>query len=451
MQSPSIPKGTRDFLPVQMIRRKHIFKTIEAVYLKYGFMPIETPAMENIATLTGKYGDEGDKLLFRILDSGDFLADTEERDKAAAQTLLPKISGKGLRYDLTVPLARFVVQNRNDIQFPFRRYQMQPVWRADRPQKGRYREFWQCDADIIGSGSLTGEADLIAIYNEVFTGLELTNYELRVNHRKLLEAVAQTIGYADKFRELTIAIDKFDKIGFDGVVSELMKQGFDGGVADKLRPFMEKQIFNYDTLDIWEKLLLHSDAATAAFSDLRELLDCLQAINHPATLYLDGTLARGLDYYTGCIFEAAIPGSGIGSVSGGGRYDDLTGVFGLNDMPGVGISFGIDRIYDIMEENNLFGNISVNPSKVLFCHFDRAGVIYSLKMAAALRSNGIACEVYPDQKKIGKQFDYANKRGFQFVAVAGEQEIKGNVVALKDMISGEQTPVAVDELIKRLS
>ncbi len=414
-------------------------------------MPIETPAMENISTLTGKYGEEGDKLLFRILNSGDFLSKSKENDRNDAWTLLPKIAEKGLRYDLTVPLARFVVQHRNDLQFPFRRYQMQPVWRADRPQKGRYREFWQCDADIIGSKSLTGEADLVAIYNEVFLNLKLSDYELRINHRRLLEAVAETIGYPDNFKELTIALDKYDKIGADGVARELISSGFNEEAIEKLRPFLAKQVLNEATISRWESMVISSDSSSTAFKDLRDLITYLEAMDHKATLYLDGTLARGLDYYTGCIFEATIPNSGIGSVSGGGRYDDLTGVFGVKDMPGVGISFGIDRIYDIMEERNLFDEINENPSKILLCHFEESSMLYCMKVASQLRAEGIGCEVYPDRKKIARQFDYANKRNFEYVGVVGENEVKEEKMTLKNMKSGIQDTVTIAEIIKRLA
>lgn len=450
MQKPSIPKGTRDFLPEQMIRRKYILQNIEDVYVKYGFLPIETPAMEKTSTLTGKYGDEGDKLLFRILNSGDFLSGSSEEERNDSRTLLSSISEKGLRYDLTVPLARFVVQHRNDIQFPFRRYQIQPVWRADRPQKGRYREFWQCDADIIGSDSISNEADLVGIYSEVFNRLGLNEYILKINHRKLLEAVAEGIGMKDRFGELTIAIDKYDKVGFEGVSGELKRSEVPDEVIQKLEPFLAGRPMNSESINWWEEQLPDTDAARKGIKDLRNLLEYLDALKVEANIMLDGTLARGLDYYTGCIFEAVIPESGIGSVSGGGRYDDLTGVFGMPGTSGVGISFGIDRIYDIMLDRKLFGEVSTNSSKIIFCHFDGNSKVQCMKVASKLRSNGIACEVFPDEKKIGKQFDYANKRGFRWVGVVGDNEIQNDEIALKDMASGEQKTYSTSELIDLL-
>lgn len=424
-------------------------KVIENVYHKYGFDPIETPAMEKLSTLSGKYGEEGDQLLFKILDSGDYLAKAnhEALDNRDSNKLISSISGKGLRYDLTVPFARYVVQNQTHITFPFRRYQMQPVWRADRPQKGRYREFWQCDADVIGTNSLLCEADFIKIYHEVFTALGFTSYELRINHRKVLEAVAITSGFEGNFSDLTVAIDKLDKIGWDGVSRELVSRGMKQAGIDTLQNILHKKAFNKDTLDELESSLKDSPEKETGISELRTVLNFVQ--NTETTITLDLSLARGLEYYTGCIFEALIPDSGIGSVSGGGRYDDLTGIFGLNNVSGVGISFGLDRIYDVMLAMDLFDDQD-SDTRILFCHFDEKAMAYSISIADKLRAAGISSVVYTDRKKINKQFDYANKVGFPYVAVIGDNEIKEEVVQLKNMRTGDQEKLNIKELITRL-
>lgn len=420
--------------------------------MKYGFQPLETPAMENLSTLTGKYGDEGDKLLFRVLDQGDFTAkvDQADWDSKNAKALAPQLSSKGMRYDLTVPLARAIVQHQNDISFPFRRYQMQPVWRGDRPQKGRYREFWQCDADSVGSDSLTNEVDLICIYHEAFKALGFEQYDLRINHRKMLEAIAYKIDAGDKFKELTIAIDKLDKIGFDGVAKELEKRGFSQAQIDELEVFLQRRSFSSESLDELAGLLGETELAQTAISELRFIINALNQMNWPGTISLDGTLARGLDYYTGCIFEALIPESGIGSVSGGGRYDNLTGLFGLKDVSGVGISFGIDRLYDIMLDRGLFDDVDASTTKLIFCHFDEAGRAYCLNQANLLRNSGLNIEVYPDIKKLKKQLDYANQRKIQFVMVIGSNEMESGEAELKDMFTGQKETIRLSDLAQRL-
>ncbi len=450
MQKASLPKGTRDFSPQVMARRNFIVDTIKSVYTLYGFEPIETPAMENLSTLTGKYGQEGDTLLFKILNSGDYLkkADQDALNTKDSNRLISSISDKGLRYDLTVPFARYVVQNQTEISFPFRRYQIQPVWRADRPQKGRYREFWQCDADVIGTISLICEADFIDIYHKVFTTLGLTNYQVRINHRKVLEAIAKTIRFESSFTDLTIAIDKLDKIGWDGVSKELISKGIDASNIAKLKTLLTVQPFNESTINQIESQLIDCPEKTTGIQELRQVLaySNLQNIH----IALDLSLARGLDYYTGCIFEAIIEDSPIGSVSGGGRYDDLTGIFGLKDVSGVGISFGLDRLYDIMLHLDLFKE-SIQQTKLLFCHFDSEGQSHCLTLANALRNSGLTSVVYPDNKKINKQFDYANKSGFKWVAVVGDNEISNHTVQLKNMETGKQEEVSQDSLIEALS
>lgn len=435
-----------------MIRRKYILKKIEDVFVKYGFQPLETPAMEKLETLTGKYGAEGDKLLFRVLDQGDFAAKTDENDwsERDSKKLAAQVASKGLRYDLTVPLARCIVQHQNEISFPFRRYQMQPVWRGDRPQKGRYREFWQCDADMIGSDSLTNEVDLIGIYHEVFTNLGFAEYDLRINHRKLLEGIAIHIGAEDHFKALTIAVDKLDKIGFDGVAKELAGIGLNESQLSDLQSFMTKSELTSARLDELDAALSGNEKAAEAIADLREIVGMLETIKWPGKISLDGTLARGLDYYTGCIFEAVIPDSGIGSVSGGGRYDDLTGIFGLKDMSGVGISFGIDRLYDIMLDRSLFGEAEQSTTKVMLAHFDQESRTYCMQLGADLREAGIASEVYPDVKKLKKQLDYANARNIQYVVVIGSQEMESGAFELKNMFTGDKTSCNREELIQLL-
>ncbi len=450
MQKASLPKGTRDFSPSVMRKRLHILSVIRSIYERYGFDPIETPAMENLSTLTGKYGDEGDQLLFKILDSGDYLkkADPEVLKNKESNKLIPSISGKGLRYDLTVPFARFVVQNQTEITFPFRRYQMQPVWRADRPQKGRYREFWQCDADVIGTNSLLCEADFLSIYHEVFTALELHGYNVRINHRKILEAIAKTCHFEGNFTDLTVAIDKLDKIGWEGVSKELLSKGMNQENLDTLRTFLSRRTFDNSTIEALEKELIDCDEKSTGIRELKSVLN--YNTNSDVKVSLDLSLARGLDYYTGCIFEAVIEDSGIGSVSGGGRYDDLTGIFGLKDVSGIGISFGLDRLFDVMTSLDIFSNDESN-SRLLFCHFDEKAFEFCVKAAAKLRQSGLTCVVYSDRKKINKQFDYANKAGFDWVAVVGDNEIAEGVVQLKNMKTGVQEKYSLDALTERLT
>lgn len=450
MQKASLPKGTRDFSPQVMAKRNYILETIKQVYQLYGFDPIETPAMENLSTLTGKYGAEGDKLLFKILNSGDYLkkADATALENKDSGKLIASISDKGLRYDLTVPFARYVVQNQTDISFPFRRYQMQPVWRADRPQKGRYREFWQCDADVIGTNSLICEADFISIYHKVFTKLGLTNYQVRINHRKVLEAIAKTVKFEASFTDLTVAIDKLDKIGWEGVSKELIDKGLTNENLGKLKELLTIKPFNSNTINDIESKLDDSIEKEIGIRELRQVLTFSQM--EEANVSLDLSLARGLDYYTGCIFEAIIEDSPVGSVSGGGRYDDLTGIFGLKDVSGVGISFGLDRLFDIMEHLDLFKE-SISQVKLLFCHFDEQGLNHCLKIARDLRTKGIAAVVYPDNKKINKQFDYANKSGFRWVAVVGDTEINNQTIQLKNMTTGEQQEIPQTEISLSLS
>jgi histidyl-tRNA synthetase len=451
MQKPSLPKGTRDFLPDVMQKRKYIINTIEAVYQKFGFLPIETPALENLSTLTGKYGDEGDKLLFKVLNSGDYLQKAPEDTLTAKDSgaLLKHISDKGLRYDLTVPLARFVVQNRNDLQMPFRRYQIQPVWRADKPQKGRYREFWQCDADSIGSDSLINETDLLLIYESVFEqlGLHVTVY---INNRKILEGFAELIGAKALFKPLTIIIDKFDKIGIEGVSRELIALGLSEKQTDNLKDFLTQFALNTENLNELKNMLSTSEVGLKGIAELEEILALCEAGGLQRMPVFNGTLARGLDYYTGCIFEVVSNDYAMGSISGGGRYDNLTGVFGMDGLSGVGISFGIDRIYDVMDGLKCFPEQHTNGTQVLCTHFDNNGLIEGVKTAALLRKAGINTEVYPDIKKIQKQFDYANKRGIPYVIVWGQDEIDSQQPSLKNMKEGTQQKLTLNEIINLL-
>ncbi len=454
MQKASLPKGSRDFAPDVLKKRLEIIDSISAVYQRYGFEPLETPAMENLSTLTGKYGDEGDKLLFKVLNSGDYLSKVTDDQlidaKENSNTILNLISEKGLRYDLTIPFARFVVQNRHAIQFPFKRYQIQPVWRADRPQKGRYREFWQCDADVIGTQSLLCEADFIKIYHEVFNSLGLTNYKVKINHRKILEAIAISVEFTGHLTDLTVAIDKLDKIGWTGVGNELLLRGMTDNQIKKLQSLLTTENLTTETLNNLEQKLVPSEQAKTGIQELRDVIELLGQSIENYRVELDLSLARGLDYYTGCIFEAMVENATVGSVSGGGRYDDLTGVFGLPDVSGVGISFGIDRLYDIMHEEGLLTNDNAPNAQILLCHFDAESRKACIAVASILRENKIACEVYPDIKNIRKQLDYANKRSYRFTGVIGESEMNSESVQFKDMISGDQANLSHADLIKRL-
>jgi histidyl-tRNA synthetase len=472
IQKPTLPKGTRDFGPADVQKRKYILNTIETVFKKYGFMPLETPTMENLTTLEGKYGEEGDKLLFRILDSGDFLKSLKEyndkmlSDESQDATFLPSYTGKlndldakattkfiaekGLRYDLTVPFARYVVMNRNEITFPFKRYQMQPVWRADRPQKGRYREFWQCDADVVGSDSLLNELDLIQIYAEAFTQLGINNYEIKINNRKVLAGIAQVVKSIDAMNTIAVAIDKLDKIGEDGVSKELTEQGFTQTELNTLFDIITIKGENQTILTQLKDKLQTSAEGLKGIDELAFILASNPNLN--INLTLDFSLARGLSYYTGCIFEVVSnDGTLKSSIGGGGRYDNLTGIFGLPNVSGVGISFGLDRIYDVMDELKLFPEqLRATSTQVLFCHFDEPSQQYCLPAAKALRDNGIATEIYPDvvkKKAIAKQLDYANALQIPFAAIAGETEVEQGIFNLKNLVTGEQKVVTLTELI----
>ncbi len=450
-QKPSIPKGTRDFSPSQMIRRNYIFNTIRDVFKKYGYLPIETPAMENLSTLMGKYGEEGDRLLFKILNSGDFLKKTSADDFEHPEfnKLTNKLCEKGLRYDLTVPFARYVVQNRNDITFPFKRYQIQPVWRADKPQKGRYREFFQCDVDVIGSNSLLNEVELILIIDEVFTKLGI-NVEIKLNNRKILSGIAEIIGEADKLTDLTVAIDKLEKIGIDKVNEELASKGLTQAAIDKLQP-----IINLDGL-LKEKfpklmgILENSETGLTGINELMTVLKHLKELRLNNKWSFDLTLARGLNYYTGAIIEVVAKDMKIGSICGGGRYDDLTGIFGLPDVSGVGISFGADRVYDVMNELGVFPEESSETTKVLLVNFGDEEEKYCLKLLMKLRAAGISSELYPDSAKMKKQMKYADQKSIPYVLLIGTEEIKSEIFTLKNMHSGEQQKVNFDELINLL-
>jgi histidyl-tRNA synthetase len=446
---PSIPKGTRDFGPETMIKRNFILSTIKAVFEKYGFQPIETPTMENLSVLTGKYGNEGDQLIFKILNSGDFLSKTEVEDyKNGSKELLPKISEKGLRYDLTVPFARFVVMNRNDITLPFKRYQTQPVWRADRPQRGRYREFYQCDADVVGTNSLLCEAEIVMMVNDAMQGLGIKNFEIKYNNRKILTAIAEVIGAAGKEAELCVAIDKLDKIGWDKVVDELLSVGFTTENTDALLPFINLKGSNVEILTLLRSNLKSSTIGSEGCNEIESFeAFCDSFGRERINLVLDTTLARGLSYYTGTIFELKSKDVSIGSIGGGGRYDNLTGVFGMDGLSGVGISFGVDRIFDVMSELNLFPDAKLTNTTLLIAPLDHEIQLAILKLADKLRMHNIKTEVYPDAVKIAKQFQFADKKNIPYVLVIGSEEIKNQKYTLKNMVSGEQKQVTEQEII----
>ncbi len=451
MSKPSIPKGTRDFLPVEMERRNYIFDTIREAFRKFSFLQIETPAMENISTLLGKYGDEGDKLLFRILNSGNFLdgVSTAEQDVSNVKELTLKIAEKGLRYDLTVPFARFVVQHRDAITFPFRRYQIQPVWRADRPQRGRYREFYQCDADIVGSDSLLNEVELIELIDDVFGRLGI-NVSIKINNRKILAGIAELIGEADKITDITVAIDKLDKIGLDNVNKELEEKGISPESIELLQPILMLGGDNGEKLDKLRHILSASTMGQKGIEETETILSYLADCRLAASLELDLTLARGLNYYTGAIIEVKARDVQIGSISGGGRYDNLTGVFGLQGVSGVGVSFGADRIYDVLDTLGLFPTHSAAATQILFAVFDEEGRKYSLPIVRSIRRKGIAAELYPDNAKIKKQMQYANDKRIPFVAIVGDEEIKSHSVMLKNMETGEQKLVSIDNIVQEI-
>ena len=441
--TPSIPKGTRDFGPEQMARRNYIFDTIKSVFRKFGYAQIETPAQENLSTLLGKYGEEGDKLLFRILNSGDAFAGVDMSQDS--RQLSSCICEKGLRYDLTVPFARFVVQHQNDLVFPFKRFQIQPVWRADRPQKGRYREFYQCDADSIGSKSLLGELEMVQMVDEVFDRLGVT-VSLKVNNRKVLAGIAPVCGHPDKMMDITVAIDKIDKIGIEKVEVELMERGLDAEAIEIIRPALTLSGDTRGKLATMRAMLASSETGSCGLDEIEQLFDLIEAAGVKCAVELDFSLARGLNYYTGAIFEVKAMDYQIGSICGGGRYDNLTGIFGLKDMSGVGISFGADRIYDVLTGLDLFPESLAVSTDLLFANMGSAEARWVVGIAAALRRRGISCEVYPDSVKLKKQFDYASRKGIPFLSICGESEMQDGMVNIKNLSSGEQLSFAADDM-----
>lgn len=453
VKKPSIAKGTRDFNAAQVAKRSHIFEVMAKHFKRFGFEPIETPSFEKNETLMGKYGDEGDQLLFKILNSGNFLSKVAEADLTLENhsKLTSKITEKALRYDLTVPFARYVVQHQNELTFPFKRYQMQPVWRADRPQKGRFREFYQCDADVIGSDSIWQEVDFIQLYDQVFTDLGLKGVCLKINHRKILEGIAEVIDAQDKLLDFTVALDKLDKIGIDGVKKEMMAKGIAEASVEKLVPILAlKGDDLFEKLTVIEALFSESEAGKQGVAELRFILAQVQHIGLDAlAMDLDLTLARGLNYYTGSIFEVKAPKEvGIGSIGGGGRYDDLTGIFGLKGMSGVGISFGVDRIYLAMEHLNLLGDTETTQPQILFVNFGDKEALHSAKAIAQLRKEGIRCELYPDSAKLKKQFAYAHKKAIPYVVMVGSEEIENDTYTVKNMEKGSQETVNLSSLLK---
>ena len=441
MQKPSIPKGTRDFSPAEMMRRQYIFDTIRRVFRAYGFAPLETPSMENLSTLLGKYGDEGDKLLFKILNSGDYAAGLSDEEVRSAS----KICEKGLRYDLTVPFARYVVQHQGELTFPFKRYQIQPVWRADRPQKGRYREFYQCDVDVIGTRSLLCEVELVEIVERVFKALGI-RVALKMNNRKILFGIAEAIGHADKMMDITIAIDKLEKIGLDNVKAELMERGLDREAVDKLQPILELSGDNVQKLNQLKEVLAVSETGMKGIEEMETVFGYVGRLGIDLTVELDLSLARGLNYYTGAIFEVKALDFAIGSICGGGRYDDLTGIFGMPNMSGVGISFGADRIYDVMTGLGLFPEEVNSSTRVLFVNLGAEEEAAVLPLLRQLRGREIAAEIYPEAGKMKKQMEYANRRGIPYVVIVGSQELEAGVATVKDMRTGEQRQVLLDKL-----
>lgn len=450
-QKPSIPKGTRDFNPTEMARRNYIFDTIKKHFKRYGFSAIETPSMENLSTLLGKYGEEGDKLLFKILNSGDFLSKLDDKELLEKNSIhiSNKISEKGLRYDLTVPFARYVVQHRNELTFPFKRYQIQSVWRADRPQKGRYREFYQCDADIIGSDSLLNEVDLVQLIDDVFSELKI-NVTIKLNNRKILSGIAEWLGEADKIIDITAAIDKLDKIGLDGVNKEMEAKGISPLAIAQLQPIINLSGSNTEKLKQLKEALSTTKTGLKGVEEMRSILSFLDALVIRNTVELDLTLARGLNYYTGTIFEVKAKDVQIGSVTGGGRYDDLTGIFGMPDVSGVGISFGADRIYDVLKELDLFPDYTQDSVQIFFVNFGPEEEKYCLPLVAQIRKKGINAELYPDNAKLKKQMKYANDKNVPYVAMVGKNEMEKNVLTVKDMNSGEQREIRIQELASLL-
>ena len=447
-QKPSIPKGTRDFSPIEMARRNYIFDTIKQAFKLFGYKQIETPAIENLSTLMGKYGEEGDKLLFKILNSGDCLKSisNEEIEERNVPHLASKMCEKGLRYDLTVPFARFVVQHRNDLQMPFKRFQIQPVWRADRPQKGRYREFYQCDADVVGSDSLNNEIELLSLIDTVFANLGI-NIAIKVNNRKILSGIAETLGASDKIVDITVAIDKIDKIGIDNVNAELREKGLTEEAIEKLRPILEMNGSNDDKLAVMADILKNSEEGIKGVDEMRQVLAGIEALGHKCVVEADLSLARGLNYYTGTIIEVKALDVAIGSITGGGRYDNLTGVFGMPGLSGVGISFGADRIYDVMNQLDLYPDEISESVKVMFVNFGEAEALQSMKYVKELRDAGIAAQLYPDAAKLKKQMALADAEKIPFVAIVGESELEDGSIMLKNMVSGTQEKMTVSDVI----
>jgi histidyl-tRNA synthetase len=451
---PSLAKGTRDFSPQEMAKRNYIFDTIKTVFKKYGYAEIQTPSMENLSTLTGKYGDEGDKLIFKILNSGDYLtkADTKHLANLDSNALVKSISEKALRYDLTVPFARYVVMHQNEIALPFKRFQVQPVWRADRPQKGRYREFYQCDVDVVGSDSLLNEAEFILIYQEALTNLGMNDFTIKINNRKILSGIAEVIGKPELIIDMTVAIDKLDKIGLDGVVNELLTRGFDEADIKLLKPVILLEGSNEEKLSALKEVLSVSKIGLDGIAELEKVFAFLKQLLSGSTLKypdleLDITLARGLNYYTGCIFEVKTNEVAMGSIGGGGRYDDLTGMFGLKGLTGVGISFGADRIYDVMHELDLFPVSAAKGTKVLISNFDTEAENYALPLLQKFRECGIAAEIYPSSAKLKKQMSYADAKAIPYVIIIGSDEMNDNLLMLKNMSTGDQQKLNVDDII----
>jgi len=451
MQKPSIPKGTRDFTPQEMANRNYIFNTIKDVFRLYGFQQIETPAMENLSTLMGKYGEEGDKLLFKILNSGDYMNGLEEEELLGRNSLklTNKISEKGLRYDLTVPFARFVVQHRNEISFPFKRYQIQPVWRADRPQRGRYREFYQCDVDVVGSDSLLNELELIQIVDDIYRRLKI-NVCIKINNRKILSGIAEIIGESEKITDITVAIDKMDKIGLEKVNEEIASKGIPEEAIARLQPILKLSGTNTEKLEQLKMVLADSEVGMKGVSELETIFGLCDAMKVETPIELDLTLARGLNYYTGAIFEVKALDVEMGSITGGGRYDNLTGVFGMEGVSGVGISFGADRIYDVLNQLNLYPETSVEQTQILFVSFGEKELMYSLPWLSSLRAKGVNVEIYPEPAKMKKQMSYADNKKIPFVAIVGETEMNEGKVMLKNMKTGEQELVSLEELIGKI-
>ncbi|WP_316842795.1 histidine--tRNA ligase [Pedobacter gandavensis] len=454
---PSLVKGTRDFSPQEMIKRNHIFDTIKTVFKKYGYSEIQTPTMENLSTLTGKYGDEGDKLIFKILNSGDFLSKAKPELLATANSnaLTSSISEKALRYDLTVPFARYVVMHQNDISLPFKRFQIQPVWRADRPQKGRYREFYQCDVDVVGSDSLLNEAEFVLIYQEALSNLGLKDFTIKLNNRKILSGIAEIIGKPELIIDMTVAIDKLDKIGLDGVSKELLERGFTEGDLEKLKPVISLKGNNEEKLESLRTVLADSPTGMNGIAEIETVFKYLNGLLQTTPelrpdLELDITLARGLNYYTGCIFEVKTNEAAMGSIGGGGRYDDLTGMFGLKNLTGVGISFGADRIYDVLLELNLFPESVAAGTKVLISNFDEAAELYALPIVQQLRNANIAAELYPTAAKLKKQMSYADDKNIPYVILIGSDELESGLLTLKDMNSGVQEKLALNDIIEKI-